>query len=532
MILKKIQMKKNLLFCVLGFVLINTIKAQLVYKDVAGIFYARCTSCHHTGASNYPFMNYSQIAIKAGSIQYNLNNNIMPPWGADTTYTRFQHERIITSSEKTKILNWISGGILKGDTTLAPAVPVYSSQYELIGTPDLVLGIGTFTSTSSTSDKYYCFSIPSGLTQDRILRAFEVIPGNKPIVHHAVITADTTGAYASDLSGGCYNIPGNLGIGTYAPGSHATVFPSQGALKAGMVLKAGSKVIIQMHYPAGSAGQVDSTKIRLFFYPIGTSGVRRIYSTTPLQNWSMQIQPNTVTPYSAYYPSASSSLTSPLSAFAVMPHSHLLCTSILYYAVNPGVDTIPLVRINKWDFEWQDYYTFKKLVKIPAGYKLYSKHVFDNTTNNPNNPNNPPIVVYSYTGTKDEMLFDGMMYLDYQPGDESIDIEAIINSDPLLGIKENTGNSASIHAIAFPNPFNNSVTIRYVLNQASDVSIEITDLIGRKIGSYIIGKESEGSHDWVWDGKDVKGNKTCAGIYFYKLKANGFTFESKIIKKD
>jgi hypothetical protein len=525
-------MRKNLSITLLLIAFVFSLRSQTTYKDVAGIFYARCTSCHHTGASHYPFMNYKQTSIMATSILNDLNTGKMPPWNADTSYTRFQHERIITLSEKTKILDWIAQGVLKGDTTLAPPAPVYSNQYELVGTPDLVLGIGTFTSGATFSDKYYCFSIPTGLTQDRILRAFEVVPGNKSIVHHAVITADTTGAYTSDLSGSCFNIPGNLGIGTYAPGSKATIFPSQSPLKAGMYVKAGSKIIIQLHYPAGSGGQIDSTKIRLFFYPINTTGVRRIYSTTPLQNWSMAIPPNSIVSYSAYYPSASSGLASSISAFAVMPHSHLLCTSILNYAVNPNVDTIPLVRINKWNFEWQDYYIFKKLVKIPTGYKLYSKHFYDNTTGNPNNPNNPPIMVYSNTGTNDEMLFDGMMFMAYEPGDELIDIESIINSDPLLGVKENTTFSALINAVAFPNPFNNSVTIHYLLNQSSDVSIEITDLIGRKICSYNLGKETDGSHDWVWDGKDTKGNKTSAGIYFYKLKANEFTFESKIIKKD
>lgn len=121
------------------------------------------------------------------------------------------------------------------------------------------------------------------------------------------------------MSGNCYNIPGNLGIGTYAPGMAATVFPGQAPLVAGMKLNAGSNVIIQLHYPVGSAGLVDSTKIRIYFYPIGTTGVRTIYSTTPLQNWSMAIPPNTITPYSAYYPT-SGTLPTALSAFAVMPH--------------------------------------------------------------------------------------------------------------------------------------------------------------------------------------------------------------------
>lgn len=282
-------MKKNTLFAaifVLG--LTKSLTAQLVYKDVAGIFYARCTSCHHTNASDFPFMNYAQTAFKSSDIQFQLSINRMPPWSADTSYTRFQHERLITSVEKQKILTWISDGSLPGDTTQAPSAPVYPNYYELAETADLTLSAGHFTSTSSTTDKYFCFSIPTGLIQDRIIRAFEVVPGNKKIVHHAVITADTTGTYASDLSGGCYNIPGNLNIGTYAPGTKPTVFPSQAPLKAGLYLKAGSKVIIQLHYPAGSAGEVDSTKLRLFFYPLGTTGVRRLYSETPLQNWNMR----------------------------------------------------------------------------------------------------------------------------------------------------------------------------------------------------------------------------------------------------
>ncbi len=525
-------MKKFLLSVLCG-LMVNSITSQVDYKDVAGIFYARCTSCHHTGASNFPYMNYTETAALSGSIQYDLTNNIMPPWSADTSYTRFQHERIITASEKQLILNWISGGSLKGDTTLAPAAPVYPTGYQLVGNADLTLSIGQFTSTAASADKYYCFSLPSGLTQDRVVRAFEIIPGNKPIVHHAVISIDSTGTYAGDLSGGCFSLPGNVGLGTYAPGSAAVIFPNSAAIKAGITIKAGAKIIIQLHYPAGSAGEVDSTKIRLYFYPLGTLGVRKIYTSTPLQNWSMAIPPNAITPYSAYYPT-SGTLPVALSAFAVMPHSHLLCKSIIYYAVKPGIDTIPLVKINEWDFEWQDYYTFKKLVKIPNGYRLYSKHYYDNTASNPNNPNSPPITVYSNTGTDDEMLFDGMMYLAYQTGDELIDLEAIVAGDPLLntGINENQTKEFSLNSKVFPNPFNDLITMQYSINENADVSVEITDIIGKQIFKSNLGKQIVGSHNIEWKGIDANGNKVPSGIYFYKLKANNFSYEGKIIKQN
>jgi len=505
--------------------------SQIEYKDVAGIFYARCTSCHHEGASFFPFMNYTQTSASASLIQSNLIQGKMPPWNADTTYTRFMHERIITAPEKQKILDWITNGTPAGDTTLAPSSPHYSDGFQLAGNADITLSIGSFTSTATNSDKYYCFAIPTGLTEDRIIRAFEVVPGNHAIVHHAVVTADTTGNYNSDLSGSCFNIPGNLGIGTYAPGTRATVFPSQAPLKAGIRLKAGSKVIIQLHYPAGSSGMVDSTKIRIYFYPPSETGIRTIYSKTPLQNWQFYVLANTVSSAEAYYPT-SGSLSSSLSLLAVYPHNHMLGRKIINYAVKPGVDTIKLIRINEWDFEWQDYYLYKRPIKVPNGYRLYAKHTYDNTVNNPNNPNNPPVLVTAGTGTNDEMLFDGAMYMNYLPGDENIDVETIINNDPLLAVgltNPENGNQIK-NAKVYPNPFSNSTFIQFSVFEKANIEVEIYDVLGKKINSNSFENLQKGYHDWEWKGDDINGNKVENGIYFYKILSGKQQLNGKILK--
>ena len=118
----------SILFISIG--LNSVIKAQvLTYKDVAGVFYARCTSCHHEGANHFSFMNYTKTNSYKFLIQSALNSNKMPPWKADTNYTRFQHERLISSQEKTAILNWIATGATKGDTTQAPPQPNYPPVY-------------------------------------------------------------------------------------------------------------------------------------------------------------------------------------------------------------------------------------------------------------------------------------------------------------------------------------------------------------------------------------------------------------------
>lgn len=498
-------------------------KAQtLTYKDVAPIFYSRCTGCHHTGANHFSWMNYTETNLYKTLIQVALQTDKMPPWKADTSYTRFQHERLISSTEKATILNWIATGATKGDTTQAPAAPTYPKKYQLVGNSDLDIVIPTFTSFATTNDIYVCFSVPSGLTQDRIIRAYEVVPGNPAIVHHAVIQADTTGTYNSNLSGNCFSIPGNLALGSWAPGSRSVIFPSHGPLKCGVKLKAGSKVILQMHYPKGTSGEIDSTRVRFYFYPPGETGVRTLNITTPLQNWGLNIPANSTPSFSAEYTTPTD-----ISLYGVFPHSHVLGKSMWLYAFN-GADTVPMVRINDWDFSWQDFYLYRKLIKIPAWHKLYSKHVYNNTTSNPYAAN-PPVNVTAGFSTSNEMLFDGIMYLNYQPGDENIDVEAIINSDTLFAsnVRPNYIGNLNIKATAFPNPFNDNITIRYAISEQSSVKIVITDVLGKQIATYDQGKKDRGAHDFIWNGKNFP-----AGVYFYTIKAGDRSFKDKIIKQE
>jgi len=506
-----------------------TASAQLVYKDVAGIFYNRCTSCHHENQHAQSMLNYSETYPWVASIQADLNSGKMPPWSPDTTYTRFLHERIITTSEKSAILSWINSGAQKGDTTLVPPAPTYT-QYKLNGTPDLILQIPTFTSNATSSDVYNCFALPTGLTQDRIIRAFEIIPGNPAIVHHVVVSVDTTGTINSDLSGGCFNQPGNFGLGGWAPGSAPSVFPSSAQLKLGMRLKAGSKIILQIHNPVGSGGQKDSTQIRLYFYPTSTTGIRPIYSNTFLQNWTMTIAPNTVATYTAKYPTNSSTLPLAVSIFGTSPHAHHVNKSMLIYGYSASpVDTIPLIRIPKWDFNWQGLYVHPHMVKIPAGYKLGSKHVYDNTTNNPNNPNNPPALVTAGTSTTNEMLFDSFEWTYYQVGDELIDIGSILANDSLLNTAVSETVPINVRSYAYPNPFNEYVKIGYELNYPAETSVSVYNIYGSKVKNLSSQYNPAGTYSVNWDGKNETGTKVPAGIYFYSIRAGKSTTSGKIV---
>lgn len=459
----------------------NSAKAQLDYKDVAQIFFNNCTSCHHVGGgAPMPLMNYTQTSSYASSILYHVQDGHMPPWSPDTSYTHFMGERVISQADKNDIISWVNSGALMGDTALAPPAPIYSSLYKLSGTPSLILKIPTFASNAGSVDSYVCFSIPSGLTQDRILRAYEIVPGNPDIVHHVIVNIDTTGTAVTDLSGQCYQTPGQIGIGGYAPGAAPTVFPGQAPLKTGIRIKAGSDIVLQIHYPPGTSGMIDSTQIRMYFYPLNETGVRAIYNSAILQNWGLYIPANTVTTFTDKYPD-SGTMPVALSMFATFPHSHLICKSIVNYAY-AGTDTIPLVRINEWDFMWQGYYTYPSLVKVPVGYKFFSSHVYDNTANNPNNPNSPPALVIAGTNTTNEMLFDAYLWLYYQPGDELIDIETMLANDPLLNpesVNVNEISSTGTQALIYPNPASGKVTI--YLSKKSEYKARIINITGQTI---------------------------------------------------
>jgi hypothetical protein len=519
-------MKKLLLTLVVALVAGSTF-AQ-VYSDVAPIFIHRCTSCHHENQHPVSLIKYSEVVAQAHVISTYLTTNYMPPWSPDTTYTRFVHEHLISTAEKNAIINWIASGTPAGDTTLAPAPPVYP-QYQLYGTPDLELQIPTFTSNATTSDSYVCFSIPSGLTASRIVRAYEIVAGNASIVHHVIANVDTMGTTTSDLSGGCYTITGDYSLGGYAPGANATVFPSSGPLKMGISIKAGSKIVLQIHYPAGTAGHQDSTKIRMYFYPIGATGVRPVYVTTPLQNWTLAIPANTVKTYTQQYPS-SGTLPYSLSIFAAFPHSHKLATTIVNYAY-AATDTIPLIRINNWDFNWQGYYTFRHLTKVPTGYKLYSKHIYDNTAANPHNPSSPPVAVYAGVNTTDEMFFDSFQWLVYQPGDELYNIDSMLALDPVVsGIAEYSAPpSSGLKTYAYPNPFDNKVSIGYTMSESSKVTIEIYSIVGTKVRTIQSNYETAGTHETIWDGKDDTGGKIAGGSYIYILKTGNKQCYGKLL---
>jgi hypothetical protein len=303
--------------------------------------------------------------------------------------------------------------------------------------------------------------------------------------------------------------------------------PTVSPLKLGIDIDAGSNVYFAMHYPAGSYGLYDSTKVVFHFYPVGTSGVRQVMADAFIQNWSFTLPANQITNVSAQYPAGSSGLPADISFLSVFPHMHLIGESIKSYAIKPNGDTIKYANIPQWDFHWQDFYFFKNIQYTPQGSIMKGEGVFNNTTSNENNPNDPPQTVTAGLNTSDEMFLVYFHYMLHQLGDENYDMEELMSAS----LQEQLPADESPISV-FPNPFNDETKIVYSDTKAGDViSVYIYDYQGKLIKRLVQGQIAVADgFEITWDGTNENNSEVRNGIYFISVSLNGQNSVKQLIK--
>jgi 3',5'-cyclic AMP phosphodiesterase CpdA len=132
-----------------------------------------------------------------------------------------------------------------------------------------------------------------------------------------------------------------------------------------------------------------------------------------------------------------------------------------------------------------------------------------------------------------------VMVKDYAAMDRRIDFERreggkgpvlMVLTDMPTGVKED-GTIPTQFALHqnYPNPFNPRTTIKYDLAGNADVSIEIFDILGRKVKRLLEEQQGPGSLSVAWDGKDDSEKPVESGIYLLRFRAGAFVENSKMI---
>jgi hypothetical protein len=128
-------------------------------------------------------VDYKSARPWAKSIREAVLTRKMPPWFADPHFGSFSNDSRLSDAELDAIKNWVDQGAKEGDPRDLPAAPEFVEGWRL-GKPDIVIDIGENFVVKPGQDAYEHFTVPTNLTEGRWIRAAEIRPGNRRVVHH------------------------------------------------------------------------------------------------------------------------------------------------------------------------------------------------------------------------------------------------------------------------------------------------------------------------------------------------------------
>lgn len=379
-------------------------------KDIAPIIYKNCAVCHRPGeVAPFSLLTYHDVSKRARQVARVTGDKIMPPWKAEEGFGEFSNDRHLSPSQIEVIQQWAQAGAPEGNASDLPPMPQFPSDGWTLGKPDLVLEPDeAYTLGAEGPDLYRCFVVPTKLAEDHYVRAIEVQPGNRKVVHHVIVHIDTTGRAreldAADPGPG-YTSFGGVGfrsggtVGGWAPGNFASFLPDG----IGKFLPRNADLVLQVHYHRSGKVETDRTKVALYFTK---APVDKKIRSFPLAKLMLRIPPGE----SNYVVHASLPVKFNATLYRITPHMHLLGKEMKVNATLPDGTLVPLVHVKNWDFNWQTGYDFKTPIHLPRGSRVDLEAHYDNSAENPLNPNNPPRVVTWGEQTTDEMCIAFLGY--------------------------------------------------------------------------------------------------------------------------
>jgi peroxiredoxin len=399
------------------------------HRDVLPILQTHCQGCHRPGeVAPFSLMTYRQAVTWAADIKDYTRSRKMPPW-KPTDGVPFHGERRLTEREIATLAAWVDGGTPEGDPAAAPAPRRFADGWQL-GEPDLVLTLSDdFRLGAGGGDLYRCFVLPTGLPEDRYVTAVEVRPGNRRVVHHAVLFVDASreGRKLEEKerqkkkvpedrdSGPGYTVPMSVaflpgflpqaGMGGWTPGQIIRHLPAG----TGLHLPKGADLVMQLHYHRSGRPEKDRTSVGLYF---ARKPVERRVQGVAVPGHFLFIPAGA----ERFKVSGSVWIQQDCHLHVLGPHMHLLGREIKLTMVPPGGRPRTLIAINDWDFNWQEAYFLKQSLGIKAGTRFDVEGIYDNSARNPQNPHRPPRSVFVGLETTDEMCLGVLGVTADKPG--------------------------------------------------------------------------------------------------------------------
>ncbi|HTS61127.1 MAG TPA: cytochrome c [Candidatus Acidoferrales bacterium] len=397
-----------------------TIPAPPTYsKDVAPIVQARCQGCHRPGeAAPMSFGSYSEVRPWAKAIKQAVVLKKMPPWFADPQVGHFRNDTSLSKAELDTLVAWVDAGAPEGNPKDLPPAREFVAGWN-IGRPEMVLEMPqAFDVPASGTVDYQYVILPYKFAEDRWVQASEVRPGARSVVHHVIAYIREPGSkWMRDMQPGVAFVPplndkgerqgfsGDMLAG-FAPGVPAeSLAPGRGRL-----IKAGSDIVFQLHYTTNGKAQQDRTKVGLVFCKQPPAERVMVLGAS---NRKFVIPPGDPN----FRVDAEFELAHDVTVSSLLPHMHLRGKDFEYRVIYPNGETQTVLRVPRYDFSWQFWYSPVSEMVLPKGTRIACTAHFDNSVNNASNPDASKEVRWGDQSWEEMMIgfFDVVFPADMDP---------------------------------------------------------------------------------------------------------------------
>ncbi|MGB7435128.1 MAG: tetratricopeptide repeat protein [Candidatus Acidiferrum sp.] len=374
--------------------------------DIAPIVFHYCAPCHHPGeAGPFPLLTYEDTKSHARQIAAITAKRIMPPWLPAPQELRFADELRLSDQQIGLILKWVQQGEQQGVPTDLPPAPKFVPGWQL-GRPDKIVQAETpYVLPASGYDMYWNFIFRSPVDRTRWLRAIEIRPGDKRVVHHANILVDrnqTARAQEPQPGAGFPGMELKIESEAFDPDSHFLFWKPGTVIQPepkGMALRIdkNTDLVLNVHLqPSGKPEKIQPS-LGLYF----TDEPATLFPLLLQMENDRQLD----IPAGAKDFLVTDEFTLPVEVdvLAIYPHAHYLGKDLQAVAMLPDGSSRTLIHIPQWDLNWQAVYRYEQPVRLPKGTKISMRYSYDNSTGNIANPNNPPRRVVAGNRSTDEM---------------------------------------------------------------------------------------------------------------------------------
>ena len=368
------------------------------YADtIAPMLNDNCVSCHREGGIGpWAMTNYNMVRGFSLMIREVVRTQRMPPWHADPHVGEFSNDRSLSDEQIRTLVHWIEAGSPRGEGADLLAQSAQQWPLWVMGEPDVIIETPAEDVPASGVVDYKYKMVTNPLDQDVWVKAAEIIPGDRSVLHHVITSfgeLETEGRRAGRLKRGTGG-----GLGGYVPGAVGKPFPED----TGILLPAGATIEFQMHYTPAGLATTDTSRMGLY-----------LHKAPPKHKLGSMILLNPRILIPAGAPNHSEVMVRTFDqdvlVYSLLPHAHYRGKASEFVAHLPDGTKETLLSVPRYDFNWQTNYDLEEPRFLPAGTKMVHRTWWDNSARNPANPDATRDVPWGQQSW-DEMLFGSVRY--------------------------------------------------------------------------------------------------------------------------